>query len=222
MKIHLFLTLLILIAGHFFLIPKSLRYYCLEYFSYCPLHRHLLLRVVRYFAFSLAGVALSAWQFPLTSMPLLGLFAILFSATIIFDLELQIIPDWIHWLGIPATMTFILTKLPLVGKGDLFSMALAIGLPLGLLTINFIFSKLTKGEGLGSGDIKLLFWLSLLAGPSIYSVFALAVVIALLQNIFRIIRRRKETFPFGPAIIYAFCLFFIKHALWVNPSKFHL
>ncbi|MEK6624060.1 MAG: hypothetical protein AABY86_03770, partial [Bdellovibrionota bacterium] len=67
----------------------------------------------------------------------------------------------------------------------------------------------TSGEGLGLGDIKLLFWLSILAGPSIYSVFALAIVIGLLQNIFRLLRMQRETFPFGPSIIYAFCLFFL-------------
>ncbi len=201
--LYLGLTLLILVAGHFVLIPRSLRYYCREYFAYSPLPHYLRSRSVRYFVLSLIGLSLGAWQFPLFCIPIMGLFATLFSATIIFDLELQIIPDWIHWFGVPAALGLAFAN------GTFLAMAIAIGLPLGLLIINFIFSKLTSGEGLGLGDIKLLFWLSILAGPSIYSVFALAIVIGLLQNIFRLLRMQRETFPFGPSIIYAFCLFFL-------------
>ncbi|HAZ11372.1 MAG: hypothetical protein A2X86_20165 [Bdellovibrionales bacterium GWA2_49_15] len=215
--LYLFFSIALLIIGHFILIPRSLRYYSLEFFNFCPLPNHLRAISLRYFIYSLGGVALGALQFPLSSLPLIALFVTLFSATIIFDLDLEIIPDWIHWLGIPAAVIAVF----LMPHESFLSRSIAIILPFGLLAFNFVCAKFNLVEGLGRGDIKLLIWLSLLAGPSIYAVFFLAVVIGLLQNMHRLLRMRSETFPFGPSIIYAFILFFTNDSLWVNSSKFH-
>jgi leader peptidase (prepilin peptidase) / N-methyltransferase len=74
-----------------------------------------------------------------------------------------------------------------------------------LLVLIFIFKRLTGKQGLGGGDVKLIFAVSLFLGlAGITSTLIIACIMGVVQGVARSLRRSpnndSHTFPFAPAI----------------------
>lgn len=133
------------------------------------------------------------------------------------DLDHQIIPDVISLPGIPVGFLCSFA-LPWVSwQSSLLGILLGGGI---LLAIALGYEWLTKQEGMGLGDVKLLAMLGgFLGAPAILPVIFLASIMGTLVGIpLMLIKRagRKLAIPFGPflataALVY---LFFVD---WIDP-----
>ncbi|MFP3726423.1 prepilin peptidase [Priestia filamentosa] len=148
----------------------------------------------------LTGVLFGAacYVFGLT---LLNLFVILVIAMLVIitvsDISTQLIPDKI-------LLTFGIVLIPLslytgvvTWKTALLGLAVAFGINLFMLLIS-------KGKGIGGGDIKLFLLLGIILGWKMFlTLFLLSVVIGVFVGIgFKLTKGVKE-FPFGPSIALA-------------------
>ncbi|MBU4257805.1 MAG: A24 family peptidase [Proteobacteria bacterium] len=126
------------------------------------------------------------------------------------DLDHQIIPDVITLPGIPIFFfaSFILTEITY--KDSLLGILAGGG---SLLLIAVTYNLLTKKEGMGGGDIKLLAMLGAALGwKGVFFTIFIASVIGTVVGIILMLRTRrglKLAVPFGPflsmgAIIYIF------------------
>jgi len=120
------------------------------------------------------------------------------------DLDQRLLPDVITLPAIPLALGVVLLGLnPFVSTADLpLTMAVALGVPLGLALLAIPF-----GAGaIGQGDLKLLVSVGLLAGPLrmvsgvVYGALLAGVVIAVLLVARRI--TLKTYIPFGPFLIF--------------------
>ena len=126
------------------------------------------------------------------------------------DLDHQIIPDVISLPGIPVGFLCAFA-LPWVSwQSSLFGILLGGGL---LLAIALGYEWLTRQEGMGLGDVKLLAMLgAFLGAPAILPIIFLASIMGTLVGVpLMLIKRanRKLAIPFGPflagaALIYLF------------------
>lgn len=189
--------------------PFSVRYSLVEAFTG-------LLFVLFLYRFGLHQVTLVAW------LLVAALVAISF-----IDLDHQIIPDVISLPGIP--IGFLCSfALPWVSwQSSLLGILLGGGI---LLAIALGYEWLTKQEGMGLGDVKLLAMLgAFLGAPAILPIIFLASIMGTLVGIpLMLIKRagRKLAIPFGPflagsALIY---LFFVDRidpvARWYGEALF--
>ncbi len=129
-----------------------------------------------------------------------GLTLILFSSLIaifFIDLEHQIIPDEIL---LPVTALFILRSLFTASY-----LLLAIGLASSLFL--FLIWLITKGKGMGLGDVKLAFLMGLVLGyPKIILAFYLAFLTGAIVGVILIIVGKAkfgQRIAFGPFLVLA-------------------
>jgi len=126
------------------------------------------------------------------------------------DLDHQIIPDRITLPGIPAFFIASLFLPTIKLKDSLLGLLIGGGT---LLLIGWAYQMITKKEGMGGGDIKLLAMIGVLLGWQgvLFTVFA-ASGIGTIAGILAMIQQRKDmklAIPFGPflslgAILYVF------------------
>jgi prepilin signal peptidase PulO-like enzyme (type II secretory pathway) len=120
------------------------------------------------------------------------------------DLLYMVLPDVIT--GILMTLT-LLYRLALVFSGIMEPMDLVkaiAGTMIGVLLIGGLW-LLTKGKGMGFGDVKLIIPLALLVGwPSVLAMLMLAFVIGASYGVTLIVLGKKkfgQVVPFGPFLI---------------------
>ncbi len=125
----------------------------------------------------------------------------------VYDLKHYIIPDKIVY---PAIIVSMFTRISEVGLPKF-------GSPTSEILINFIFAALiagsfflaivliTKGRGMGGGDVKLAFLMGLVLGwPKILAALFLAFTIGAIYGIILIIIKKKtlkSEVPFGPFLV---------------------
>lgn len=115
------------------------------------------------------------------------------------DLKSGIIPDKILLPAVIITFPYLLIVNP-----SSFIINLFCGL--GALFFFFALFLITKGKGMGLGDVKLAFLLGLVLGfPAIilalYLAFLTGAIVGIILIIWRKKRSLKETIPFGPFLI---------------------
>jgi len=182
-----------------------------------------------------------SWRYPfvevLTALLALLLF-IKFGLTLIFlvnflfvavlivitfiDLDHQIIPDVITLPGIPL---FFLTA---IGICRVQWLEALLGLLLGggfLFIIAVVYELITKREGMGGGDIKLLAMIGAFFGwkSLIFILLFSSLFGAIIGIITMLIKKQdmKYAVPFGPflsaaAVVYVFCSESITRVLWIG------
>ena len=129
-----------------------------------------------------------------------------------FDLKLRIIPDRFHFFAIITMCAYYLLFSDefLISTFDIICI-LFIFLFLGLS--NFLYKKFRKKEGVGFGDIKLLFWMSfLLKSDILLIIFVSSFLAVLVQGLkFVIVKAYSKNFPFAPYIIASmYCYYLLK------------
>jgi leader peptidase (prepilin peptidase) / N-methyltransferase len=119
------------------------------------------------------------------------------------DLDQRLLPDVITLPAIPLALVFALAGLnPLVPPGELpVTVLVAVAIPAVLMLISIPFGK----GAFGSGDVKLLLSVGIMAGPMrmmsgvIWGILLAGVVLVLLLVLRRI--TLKSYVPFGPFLI---------------------
>lgn len=134
-------------------------------------------------------------------------YCVLFSGFLVLsivDLQHRIIPDEISLGGIPAGF------LAAIWTGDVPWWSSILGMLLGgglFLAVAVLYEKLTKREGLGGGDIKLLAALGAWLGhASILPIIILSTSLGSVIGIIYMAATRKNTqaaIPFGPFLVLA-------------------
>ena len=121
---------------------------------------------------------------------------LVFSA--IFDVKYMILPDFSTGILIIAAIILMLGG---YGNPPLQMLLSGLGASGFLLALNLI----TKGKGMGMGDVKLALFMGLLLGPvrvvmAFYIAFIVGAVISLVLIILKKVSR-KSVVPFGPFLI---------------------
>lgn len=150
-------------------------------------------------------------QSPLSTLQPLFWLAVGILLLIIFvsDAKYYIIPDIA--VGV-LTMLTILYRLVLVIFGEMRVIDLGWAVMGVVLTVSLLGSLwlITKGKGIGLGDVKLMVPLSLLLGwPAIIVGTFLAFVLGAVVGVVLIVLGKKrfgQTIPFGPFLIAAACI----------------
>lgn len=137
----------------------------------------------------------------ITIMQLVFFLFIVSSLIVIFftDLKYGIIPDKIIYLSIVVTFIYLILNTKYLILSHLLS---AIGAFLFFLLLFFI----TRGRGMGLGDVKFAFLQGLLLGwPNIligvYAAFLTGAVAAIILVVWGKKRFRGSTIPFGPFLV---------------------
>jgi prepilin signal peptidase PulO-like enzyme (type II secretory pathway) len=146
------------------------------------------------------GIALQVMSTSLLLLPAVLLTIILLSFIGIFfaDIVYGIIPDMLVFISIIASTLFVfVSKQPI--QNHLFA-------GLGSLVFFFLLFAITRGRGMGFGDVKLSFVLGLLLGfpmiiVALYIAFLTGAAISIILVIWRKIRFFGGTIPFGPFLI---------------------
>lgn len=116
--------------------------------------------------------------------------AMLLVFSVVFDLKYMILPDF-------STYTLIVI-------GVIFFHNWLSGLGAGLFILGLYL--ITKGKGMGFGDVKLALFMGLFLGyPNIlvafYVAFILGAMVGIILIIFKIIKR-QQPIPFGPFLVF--------------------
>lgn len=152
---------------------------------------------VYYFSFSLKALAVF-------------IFAAVLLVISFIDLKHKIIPDVISLPGIPffLTLGYFVCKIPFL--------ELILGIIIGggsLYLIAFLYYLLTKKDGMGGGDIKLLAMIGAFLGYKgvFFTIFASSIIGTTIGIIYMLISKKDMKFavPFGPflsmgSVIYIF------------------
>ena len=115
------------------------------------------------------------------------------------DLRFGVIPDKAVFPVIILSLFYFLILSPQSLIGNLLS-------AVGTGTFFLILFLVTKGKGMGFGDVKLSFLLGLILGfprivPALYLAFLTGAIFGLILILWRKKRSLKETIPFGPFLI---------------------
>jgi len=120
---------------------------------------------------------------------------LVFSA--VFDLKYMILPDFSTGILIILSITLII-----INKNNIFSYVVS---GLGASGFLMILNLITKGKGMGMGDVKLALFMGLLLGPvKVITAFYIAFIVGALISLILIgVGRasRKSLVPFGPFLI---------------------
>ncbi|MBU0708195.1 prepilin peptidase [Patescibacteria group bacterium] len=181
----------------------------------------LVLAVLLAFEFRVPGSALPTanYQLPITIYQLLFTFFVIAALEIIFiyDLKYGLIPDEVILITSVASLLYRLSTFVLPVTGYTFRVTNDLIFPLlsGLgAALFFIFLIiLTKGRGMGGGDVKLVFLMGLIMGfPQIVFALYLAFLSGALISVILILLNKKEfgqTIPFGPFLVGATLIVFL-------------
>lgn len=135
-------------------------------------------------------------------------FSMLFIISVI-DIHLYIIPDVLSLPGSALGFLASFGLLPIEWKESLYGFLVGGGL---FFSIAFLYEKLTKKEGLGGGDVKLLAMIGAWLG--IQSILPVIILSSFLGSLIGIgllfIKKRefKSFIPFGPFLSIAALLYF--------------
>jgi len=135
------------------------------------------------------------------SLIILLVLGVCFLAIFVADLKYQIIPDTAVFTGIISGFTKILIDYRYTGMIDFSSFSAAI-----LASLFFVaLALVTKGKGMGLGDVKLVFLMGLILGfPQILTALSFAFLTGALVGVILILLKKKglkSKIAFGPFLI---------------------
>lgn len=152
---------------------------------------------------------LRIYPLPFTIFHLIYYLIIISAFVVIFfeDVKFGIIPDKVVFPAIVITLLYLIINFQFViGKvagGSIFNYVFS---AIGTCTFFLLLFLITKGKGMGFGDVKLAFLLGLILGfPKIILALYLAFLTGAIVGIILILWKKKmsikETIPFGPFLI---------------------
>lgn len=131
------------------------------------------------------------WTILIYTLWIISIFLTIF----IIDLKHQIIPDQLLYASLPVVLVFLFVIHNSLFINHLISAVVA------CLFFYFLY-KITKGKGMGFGDVKLSFLIGLILGfPKVMVAFYLAFLTGALAGVILILlgkKRFKEAIAFGP------------------------
>jgi len=139
------------------------------------------------------------FQFSIFNFQSISQFLIFYSLIFIEDLEFGIIPDKVIFPAVILSLFYFL----IVNPQSLFINLIS---AIGTCAFFLILFLITKGKGMGFGDVKLAFLLGLILGfPKIILALYLAFLTGAFVGIILILWKKKksirEAIPFGPFLI---------------------
>ena len=158
--------------------------------------------------YAIVGFGAVYWYGPQWWLLILAILFVVFGALVLIDMQQQLLPDVLILAAIPLLLIVGLNapNVTITAIGAIEGLLIAGG-TLGLLWL------LTKGDGIGDGDVKLAAVLGLGLGPSlaIVSVMSAFILGGVLAAWLLITKRAKfgQRIAFGPLLIigYAIALF---------------
>lgn len=141
---------------------------------------------------------------------------VIFSSLIVIfftDLKYGIIPDKILFPAIIIVFLFIISQSLSILISNLLS-------AFGAFLFFFLLFLVTKGKGMGFGDVKYVFFMGLFLGfPKVaiglYISFLTGAFISLILIVLRKKRFKGSTVPFGPFLVFGTVIaFFLGDAIW--------
>ena len=131
-----------------------------------------------------------------------GILVGIMSILILFDLRHMLLPSVLIYIGSAVALLFRMILYMLTGATyHLLNGLLGAGIGFVLFLGAFYLSKwLLKKEGLGFGDVRLMFFLGMVVGiDGLFLMIILACFIAaVVGGILIVIKGKSEAFPFGP------------------------
>lgn len=141
------------------------------------------------------------YHLPFTIYHLIYYLIIISAFIVIFfeDLKFGIIPDKIVFPAVFISFLYLILNTKYLILNNFFS-------AFGAFAFFLILFLITKGKGMGFGDVKLSFLLGLILGfPKIilalYLAFLTGAILGIILIIWRKKRSLKDTIPFGPFLI---------------------
>jgi prepilin signal peptidase PulO-like enzyme (type II secretory pathway) len=162
-------------------------------------------------------------SFEMTILYLINFVVVMFLVfSAVFDLKYMILPDF-------STVILVIIGLVLIGYEllnghvNLFLQNLITGI---IVTLFFLFLHLiTKGKGMGMGDVKLVFFIGLFLGwqktiVTMYVAFIAGAIVGIFLMAFKKLGRKAEI-PFGPFLIFGtFFSWWVGDNVWKIVEKF--
>ena len=153
---------------------------------------------------ALGFVAIIYFVSPTQTLSLQVVFSIviflILESIFIIDLEERIIPDPLVFLGIAISLAYYFTQEPTLVINRLFASFVA-----GVLLL--LIHLITRGRGMGLGDVKFAILGGLIVGPKLFLIWLLlAFLTGSIVGIILILSRRaklKSQIAFGPFLIFA-------------------
>lgn len=131
-----------------------------------------------------------------------GILVGIMSILILFDLRHMLLPSMLIYIGSAVALLFRIVLYVFTGATyHLLNGLLGAGIGFALFLGAFYLSKwLLKKEGLGFGDVRLMFFLGMVVGiDGLFLMIILACFIAaVVGGILIVIKGKSEAFPFGP------------------------
>jgi prepilin signal peptidase PulO-like enzyme (type II secretory pathway) len=126
---------------------------------------------------------------------------------LVWDFKYMIISDWLILIGVALTFLYKFLETILAGDFLAFNSPLLNGL-LGGFVLSGFFAILywySKGKWIGGGDVKLGFWLGLIAGLNmVYFLILFSYTLGSLVAIYLLLfskKKMKSEIPFGPFLV---------------------
>lgn len=179
-----------------FLILKGKCRYCQKPISWQYPLVELATGLLFFLVYSVHGGSAPDGQFLIYNLIIASFLIIIF----VYDLRHYIIPDKVIFPAIGAALIYHLLKFDFLGKSNfLISAAAAAGFFLAIVLIS-------RGKGMGIGDIKLAFLMGLFLGwPNIAVALFSAVFLGAIMGMGLIIAGKKtlkSEVPFGPFLVF--------------------
>ena len=147
------------------------------------------------------------------------LFSVLIAIAVI-DIHHQIIPDELSLGGWVFALVTVFLDENLAFRDALLGGLIGFGV---FFTFSYLYFQLTKREGMGGGDIKLMGFLgSALGYQSLWSIIFLSSVIGSLFGAFLLLFSKNESgglktaIPFGPFLVLGAVLYYFLGNVWLQ------
>lgn len=191
--------------------------------------RYVILEVVCAISFGILGFLL--WP-QIVMRPTVGFLTLMWLIIVVFlgvvlfviDLEHMILPDGLIFVGIVVTLIYRLGMafLKLYPVSEYAWMVVGAS---GAALLFYCLILLTKGKGMGLGDVKLVFFLGLVTGwPAIVAALFISFLSGAFVSLGLVLARKKtikDTIPFGPFLLTGAAASFVvgsKFFAWIGYS----
>jgi len=135
----------------------------------------------------------------------------------VYDLKYKLVPEPLVWINIGLGLIFLVSEEVRTGISVNSYLGSAVLAALAIWSLYF----LTKKQGMGFGDVELMFMLGLvLPLKPTWFVFFLAFVLGSIYGLAFLLVARKRSLkvavPFGPALIASFCIVWYAHLMGIT------
>jgi leader peptidase (prepilin peptidase) / N-methyltransferase len=209
MILSLTITLLLSLFIYFYYLPKVYSHYIVNFFVDCNISNVvsrkdsvlLLLLTFVIIGFLLLLNKLHVIYFLLIPICL---------SICYFDYKLYIIPDRFHVFSV-VLITSVYFFDSSIFNYHIYEIVMVAFVLLFICLSRYIYKKIRKNEGLGFGDVKLLFWMSILIKSDILIVFFIATLFAVVVQVFKKITQKDsyKSFPFAPYLLLSLYMYYI-------------